>query len=104
MYQTAQLDPLIVNYSPHERRYAYDNANPTKFLADILGAYHYAFSDYICTSYDSIENCMKSSPPAQVIAKYSGAFLDRYVKQDQSAMATLTSSDQRLSNYEYEVQ
>jgi len=88
----------LLNSTP--RKKVYDDAQGAKFFLKLSGGVHGSFYNQICASYGSIAECQQSSEFSRVINSYSTAFLNYYLKNDETSKTTLQRSDPLLKQYE----
>jgi len=90
MYLFGQYDATA--FSSAFRTWAYDATPPPKFLSYVAAATHYSFTDLPCQFYRTVENC-SNNPTAATILRYSRAFLDWYLKDDQTTNSILKTME-----------
>lgn len=78
MFQGGQLDfgvtPVVARPGG-----AYDQSNRPKYFMELYTAGHYAWTNATCIGYPTVPAC-ESDSRAQIINRFSLAFLDRYLK------------------------
>jgi predicted dienelactone hydrolase len=99
--------PVMFMYGSEEPRVGrgddktllYDRANPPRFLLEIQGTDHLAFSGGIREEYDSIEDYVMKDPRRAAMVLYSTAFLDFFLKGDTTAKKQLEAQTDSVSSY-----
>ena len=79
MYQVGEYDfgisPTIVRSGG-----AYDASPAPKYLVELAGATHLAWTDWSCIGQTSVARCVAGNATARWVDAYAIAFLDRYLK------------------------
>lgn len=79
MYQGAQFD-IFITPSLKGPSGAYAVAHPPKMLAELFLGSHFEWTNVVCLSTKTIQNCLQTRSNAALINDYAFAFLDRYLK------------------------
>lgn len=81
MYQGATLDfgitPNLVRAGG-----AYDASPAPKYLIELAGASHMAWTNMPCSEHDDVAGCLAAVPNARLVDAYAVAFLGRYLKDE----------------------
>lgn len=85
MFQGAQFD-LGITPGLLGPNGIYAASNPPKYLATLTGGSHFEWTNLTCVSTGTIANCLQTKPNAKLIADYSIAFFDRYLKGTGAAL------------------
>jgi predicted dienelactone hydrolase len=88
MYQGAQGDWLITS-SLRGDRGAFGLSNAPKYYVELLGGNHFEWTNLACGA-DPVARCLRSKSNPRLIDEYGIAFLDRYLKDDGTALSRLT--------------
>jgi hypothetical protein len=100
MYQGAQFDwgltPVIEG-----PKGAFARSPAPKYYVRLLGATHVEWTNLGCLGAPSAAACLQGRPNAALIARYTGEFLDRYLKDRPSPL--LASEGRGLEAYRFEV-
>lgn len=91
MYQGGQLDLGIIPFLLGSGG-AYANSNAPKYLAELIAATHFEWTNVLCLGTGTVAACLQSKPNAQLIINYSVAFLDRYLNGMNQPLLTNTGS------------
>ena len=87
MYQGAQWDVGITPYLKGDRG-AFALSNTPKYYVELKGGGHFEWTNMPCGS-SSVARCLSSNANPRLIDEYAIAFLDRYLKNDSSALSRL---------------
>jgi hypothetical protein len=96
MYQGAQGDVGITPFLAGPNG-AYEHSNTPKYFAVLFGGNHFTWTNAVCAGTGTTARCLQSSATARLIDGYGIAFLDRYLKGEESPV--LTGSGAGLAGY-----
>jgi hypothetical protein len=100
MYQGAQFDwgltPAIEG-----PKGAFARSPAPKYYVRLLAGTHVEWTNLGCLGTPSAAACLQARPNAALIARYTGEFLDRYLKDRPSSL--LASEGRGLEAYRFEV-
>jgi len=99
MYQGADGDIGITPFLEGPRG-AYAQSNAPKYFMKLRGGNHFTWTNILCAGEKTVANCLAAKPDAQQINAYGTAFLDKYLKQQNSPL--LTGNGSGLSAYHYQ--
>lgn len=97
MFMFGGEEPKIGRAS--DRKFHYDRANAPKFLLEVEGAGHFAFSGGIRREFNTVSEYVQRDRRRAVIVEYTVAFLEYYLKSDKEAGKKLQATSPALVSY-----
>ena len=99
MYQGADGDIGITPFLEGPKG-AYQHSNAPKYFVRLRGGNHFSWTNLICAGQKTVADCLAASANAALINAYSFAFLNFYLKHQNSSL--LASNGAGLSAYIYQ--
>jgi predicted dienelactone hydrolase len=103
MVMVGENDPPNLGPADVPRQTVYIKAPPPKYLCLVKDGEHLDFTNDVCGT-TSLDECIKVEEKAKAISHYGLAFLDKYVRHNDSASAQLDRIDGGLVYYAKEIQ
>lgn len=97
MFQGAQGDVLVTPYvyAPGQSG-AFTQAPAPKYYLELPGGTHFEWTNFLCAGIADPRQCVKERAAAGLIATYTTAFFDAYLKDDPAPLARLRGDGLRV--------